>query len=167
MTVWSGWWTAGAVAVLGTSLACGRGGVAPGAVPAIGPDSVVGIVTGNGTAFEQRVMLRSAGREIALAPTARDSAAFVRIAGTEVVARGKAGANAFQVQAFSVRTVDGQPVADGILVRDGASVALQTAGGRITLGSPPLALAALVGARVWIAGPLESGPTAFGIIIPR
>jgi len=39
-------------------------------------------------------------------------------------------------------------------------------GGRIPLGNPPAALRNMIGARVWIGGPLDSGPNVYGLITP-
>jgi hypothetical protein len=37
-------------------------------------------------------------------------------------------------------------------------------GRRVRLGNPPAALRDLVGARVWITGPTETGPNPYGVI---
>ena len=58
------------------------------------------------------------------------------------------------------------PVIDGIVLRDGTRLALQGSHGRVNLGNPPTALRAMVGARVWVGGPLDTGPNTYGVIVP-
>ena len=101
-----------------------------------------------------------------LITAAADSAAISRLGGTEVVVRGRRDGTMFRVANFAVLRVDGAPVIDGVIIRDGARLALQRGRGRIPLGNPPAALRAMVGARVWIGGPLDTGPNTYGLITP-
>jgi hypothetical protein len=127
-------------------------------------DSIVGTVSVTGTSFEQRIVLRSGDSVHALALRREDSAAFVQLGGAELVVRGVAAENAFKVHSFTVRAVDGAPVADGVLGRQDGRLVLFTVRGPLTLGNPPAALDSLVHARVWIGGPLTTGPNVYGII---
>ena len=66
---------------------------------------------------------------------------------------------------FTVIAAKGQPVVDGTLADDAGALYMVTADGRWhPLGRPPAALHAHVGARVWVAGPLDREPIAFGIV---
>lgn len=90
-----------------------------------------------------------------------------RIAGLEVQLSGtNAPGGELSVRDFTVLSADGQPALDGVLERDGATLYLRTAGGRVPLGNPPGDFHALAGARVWLTGSPERGPNAFGIITP-
>lgn len=111
-------------------------------------------------------MLRTGDGDLALTATASDSAALSRVGGTSVLMRGRARESTFYVVSFTVTSVDGAPVADGVLANDGGHLVLQSANGQITLGNPPAALDSLVGARVWISGPLDTGPNSYGVIAP-
>lgn len=133
-------------------------------------DSLIGIVSVTGTSFEQHLMLRGAHgsrpEATTLMAAPADSIAISRLGGVEILVRGRREGNAFRVATFEVLRVDGAPVIDGVLVRDGARLALWGARGRITLGNPPAAFLQMIGARVWVSGPLDTGPNAYGIIVP-
>ena len=160
------WHAAAVIALLGGGgTACHHHAHAAAVAPAPS-DSLVGIVSVVGTSFEQRVMLRSGDYASSLALSSADSAALSRVGAAEVVVRGVKG-DVFRVSTFEVRRVDGAPVADGILARDGDRLALDTQRGRLALGNPPAALDSLVGARIWVSGPLDVGPNSYGIIVPR
>ena len=80
--------------------------------------------------------------------------------------RGTSRIGAFEVATFEALRVDGAPVADGVLLRDGEHLALRTQHGRLVLGNPPAAFDTLIGARVWVGGPLDKGPNTYGVIAP-
>ena len=166
-----------AAALLGALAACNSGGVPPGgardAASATAADTLRGTVAVVGATPLTRVVLRPAGggADVELVGAQRD--ALARVAGAEVrvagrQARGTASAPALEVASFAVTAVDGQPAVDGRLEREGEQLVLVTADGRrIRLVQPPAALEEWVGARVWVAGPLDREPQAFGLIEPR
>ncbi len=133
-------------------------------------DSLIGVVSITGTSFEQHLVLRSGhGARLEatmLATPPADSTAISRLGGVEIVVRGRRDGNVFRVANFAVLRVGGSPVVDGVVIRDGARLALEGGAGRISLGNPPAALRAMVGARVWVGGPLDTGPNTYGVIVP-
>lgn len=91
-----------------------------------------------------------------------------RVDGTEAWIAGRwLDERRFEVRAFEVRAVDGIAAEDGILMNDVDGLLLLTADGRrLAVRDAPPALRALVGARVWISGPLDRAPEAWGVIEP-
>jgi hypothetical protein len=89
-----------------------------------------------------------------------------RAAGLEVAVWGRRNAHGqFCVDRFAVRAANGVPAVDGILTRVGEGFALVTAdGGPLPIARLPEALRSSVGARVWLAGPLDRAPDSFGVI---
>ncbi|MCU0634477.1 MAG: hypothetical protein MUE41_06355 [Gemmatimonadaceae bacterium] len=127
-------------------------------------DSIRGIVAVVGSAPMTQVVVRlTDGSTVTLNGMAASD--IGRVAGTEVMVRGVRTTPMEMVAAeFAVRTVEGMPAADGMLVAtsDGL-VLLGRDGTRRQVSNAPPSLRALAGARVWIAGSLER-PTAFGRI---
>lgn len=73
----------------------------------------------------------------------------------------------FAAKRSAVRAVDGIAAVDGTLRLDGASYAIETADGtRQPLRDVPFMLRTQVGARIYWAGPLDSAPAAYGILVP-
>jgi hypothetical protein len=146
-------------------IACHRSGPTPAAQETV----VRGSVLVTGTGFEQHLLLATrAGRRV-LHATPGDSAALVRVAGpnVELSVRGRDEGNTFRVHGFTVEAVSASPVVDGVLRGDADHLSVETAKGVVTLGNPPPALRGMIGARVWIQGPLDRGPNAYGVIVPR
>lgn len=133
---------------------------------AIEPDSLTGIVSITGTSFERQIVLFSGSTATFLSAGAPDSAALSRLGGVEVLVVGRKSGNRFRVNHFTALSVAGAPVVDGILRSYGDRVVLETARGVVPLGNPPTGLRALNGARVWIGGPLATGPNSYGVIVP-
>ena len=129
-------------------------------------DSLTGIVSITGTSFEQQLVLRSGTTATLLSAAAPDSAALSRLGGVEVFVVGRKDGNGFRVDHLTALSVAGSPVVDGIVRNYGDRLVLETARGPLPLGNPPSGLRALNGARVWIGGPLNTGPNTFGVIIP-
>lgn len=130
------------------------------------PDSLSGTVSVTGTSFEKRLVLRSGDTAVRLSATAPDSAALSRMGGVEVMVVGKRAGDSLQVERFAAVRVGGAPVVDGVLRNDGGQLSLETHHGKIQLGNPPAALRGMIGARVWIGGPLDRGPNVYGVIVP-
>jgi hypothetical protein len=138
--------------------------------------SIVGFVHLS-TDLRNQVTLRTDdGQEYALIGAGLTSIA--RVDSAEVEVRGGWTADgAFEVNDFVVRSVEGAPALDGILVArydpavddpDSMTVVgydLQlTRGGIIALADPSADLIAHVGARIWLTGDPTAAPTAFGVI---
>ncbi len=131
------------------------------------PENMRGVVSITGTSFEQQIQLRTVnGFTRLLAPPA-DSVALSRLGGVEIDVHGTGDGNTVHVTSFTAVRAGGQPVVDGVLTADGNALVLQTRTGRVTLGNPPTALRQMIGARVWISGPLDAGPNSYGVIVPR
>jgi hypothetical protein len=128
-------------------------------------DRVVdGVVTVTGTTFEQQLVLETGSGPLRLHASAADSAALVAAAATEVSVRGSDEGAALRVRNFMVTRVGAAPVVDGVIRRDGDRLVLEASGGRLVMGNPPTAFWQLIGARVWVQGPLDTGPNAYGVI---
>ena len=143
--------------------ACNR---APQADPAPVVERIVhGVVSVTGTGFEQRIVLESGRGNLRLFPSsAADSAALVRLGGVDVSVRGREEGSALRVRWFTAQRVSGQPVVDGTLRLEGDRIVLETPSGRVPLGNPPPAFREMIGARVWVGGPLSTGPNTYGVI---
>lgn len=130
------------------------------------PDTARGTIAVVGPYPTRSVVLTPAqGPEITLTGEHRES--LERLSGAEVWVSGRADPQRRElaVAAFEVRSVDGLPATDGILTAAGDSLVLITRNGRRrTVRDAPPALRALVGAHVWVSGPPEREPQAFGLI---
>jgi hypothetical protein len=129
-------------------------------------DSLTGIVSITGTSFERQLVLRSGATATLLSATAPDSAALSRLGGVEVLVVGWKSGNHFRAEHFTALSVAGSPVVDGIVRISGDRVVVETTRGPVSLGNPPAGLRAMNGARVWIGGPLNTGPNNYGVIVP-
>lgn len=153
------------VGIAATYACAGRRTEASGALP-ITPDSLRGIVSVVGTTYERSIALTSSGRVTLLVASAPDSAALARLGAVEIVVRGRSDGSTFRVVSFQAERVDGAPVVDGVLALDGEKLVLTTSAGHVALGNPPAAFRAMIGARVWVGGPLDTGPNNYGVIVP-
>jgi hypothetical protein len=133
---------------------------------AIQADSLTGIVSITGTSFEQQIILRSGNTATSLSATPSDSAALSRLGGVEVLVVGRKSGSHFRVEHFTALSVAGASVVDGIVRSYGDRLVVETARGPLPLGNPPRGLRAQTGARVWIGGPLNTGPNTYGVIVP-
>ncbi len=138
--------------------------------------SLIGIVHQTTDLRSSVVLSTDAGQEIVLIGANLASIAQVDMAEVEV--RGAWNADgALEVNDFVVRSVEGAPAMDGVLVAiyDDTvqdimpatliGYALQlTRGGTIALTDPPADLVAYLGERVWVTGDPTAPPTAFGFI---
>jgi hypothetical protein len=137
--------------------------------------TISGSIHVTGMKLNEVVLTTDEGLEIPLAGAPTELLARVDAAGVEL--RGFWNSDgAFEVSDFVVQIVDGAPVLDGVLiavydtkiVTEESSIlgyALRlTRGDTVGLIAPPDELLAHVGGRVWIAGPIDGPPTAFGVI---
>jgi hypothetical protein len=138
----------------------------PQIVSSVRADSLIGIVSVTGTTYETEVFLRVGNRYRALSISGSDSAALRHVGGVEVVARGRSQGNRFLVVSFTVLSVEGRPVRDGIVLRTSGHLALQTTSGPQVIESAPAALYSMIGARVWIGGASDTSPPSYGVIVP-
>lgn len=142
-------------------------------------DTIRGVLTVVGSDPFTTVMLTSRqGLAIALsgaaAPALRDLAGVeVMLRGLHRPATGEAGGvdrtpsnrPSFEARQFAVRAVDGIAAVDGTLERAGAGYALRMIDARsLELPALPAALRTHVGARIFLAGPLDRAPQHYGII---
>jgi hypothetical protein len=131
---------------------------------AAGGDTLRGTVRVVGAAPFPRVVLQPRDGGSAVPLGGPDATLLRNASGLVVVVRGERGPREFRVTSFAVREADGQPAVDGVVVRAGDGLALDTETGRVELGHPPAALRDLVGQRVWVAGPLATGPNSYGVL---
>jgi len=138
--------------------------------------SLQGFVHVTGADESPLVLELPGGEEIAL--VGANATPLDRVDKAEVEVRGEwNGDGAFTVADFVVRSVDGTPVVDGILVRlydmvetDGGEAgelgyAIRlTRGGMIALADPSPELRIHIGERVWVAASSDGITTVFGII---
>ena len=129
-------------------------------------ETLIGIVSITGTSFEKRIVLRAGDTSTYLSATGDDSDALTRLGGVEVEVSGKRSGDSFVVERFAALRVAGAAVVDGVLRRDGDRVLLETSKESIPLGNPPSAFRGMIGARVWVGGPLDRGPNVYGLIRP-
>lgn len=164
-----------AAAPLASGIACHRARTSAGVPSATAADSARGIVQVTGSEPVTSVVLSAPGGYVALQGAEADR--LRPLAGVEAVAMGtrlsaptspgsRAG-DAMIVARFVVRAVDGVPAIDGVVASVGSGFAIVTADGvRHAAPHLPTPLQSRVGARVYLAGPLGSPPTAYGVIPP-
>jgi hypothetical protein len=128
------------------------------------PDTARGVVAVVGSDPGTFVALRpAAGGSLTL--TGPHRSVLERLAGIEIWVRGAREDDRFRVAAFQVRAVDGVPATDGVLTMASDALYLVSSDGdRQRVTYPPVRLREMVGDRVWIAGPLDEEPVAFGWI---
>jgi hypothetical protein len=128
-------------------------------------DTLRGMVEVAGADPFRMVVLRTAAGDLRLTGPAAEGLA--RASGAEVwVAGTRTDDGALAVEAYRVRAVGGMEAADGVLELDGEAAVLVTPAGRLRYGPAPAGLRALVGHRVWIAGPTGEEPRSWGVLEP-
>ena len=131
-----------------------------------GGDSARGVVTLLGTAPARQAVLKDAnGAIITLSGMA--TGGLSRLEGVEIVVRGvRITTREVVVSDYIVRGVRGAPAWDGRLeeTADGWSLQLTDGSGRKHLASPPAALRALAGSRVWVSIRSGNTPAEYGIV---
>ena len=128
--------------------------------------SLEGVVMVTGSSFDTRFELQHDNRVTRLLASGSDSAALVRLSGVTVAARGAVSDRGMQVTSFTALNVAGAPVVDGVVRVNGTAVSLETANGNVKLGNPPDVLRRMAGARIWVSGPIDTGPNSYGVIVP-
>ncbi|MBA3889426.1 MAG: hypothetical protein H0X64_02750 [Gemmatimonadaceae bacterium] len=103
----------------------------------------------------------SGGAVTITGPLAREIA---RAAGADLWVSGVRGQPGLEARAYAVRSVDGEPAVDGVLARDGDRIVLVTPAGRRTITQPLQALRGMIGARVWLVGPLDGTIASYGVL---
>ena len=134
--------------------------------PRATPDTARGVVRVVGSLpVNVSVVLAPEGSSERIRLTGQGATVLRGLGGVEVVVRGARGPSGeIDVRSFTVRSVNGEPAVDGVIVADGSALAIATESGRRRIGNPPDALRGLVGARVWITGPLDTGAITYGVI---
>jgi hypothetical protein len=157
------WWTSSAALVV-VALACHHGtGGSAGQADAEPADSVRGKVQVVGVeALPVITLVPDEGRR---ALTLVGPPSLRRVEGLTVVVLGRLLGSKLMVKQFTVVAANGVPATDGRLVAEGAALYLETAHRvRHRLVQPSPRLWAEAGKRVWVSGPLDHEPVAYGII---
>lgn len=153
------------LAVVAIASAChrGSGGAAREAPPVVVADSVQGLVQVVGGEPFTTVVLAPDDRSPAV--TLDGPPSLHHVAGLRVAVVGARVGTRLTVSRFIVVAANGIPATDGTLAASGDALTLVTAEGkRFPLVDPSPALRAAVGHRVWISGPLDHEPIAYGVI---
>jgi hypothetical protein len=141
--------------------AASQGG--PPSVSAVQPDTEIGTVQVTGAEPFPRLILRPANGDLPLRLIGPP--VLQRVDGLQIQVAGKRAGDQFTVRSFLVVGANGQDATDGKLVQDGGTYYIVTQdGSRHPLVDPPANLRAHVGGRVWVSGPLDHEPIAYGII---
>lgn len=131
-------------------------------------DTVRGVVTLTGVEPARQPALRSGNAVIALSGLA--TRGITRLEGMDIMIRGfKVTPRDVVVSDYVVRAVGGVPAFDGRLEAAGGgwNLRLTDGTGRKRIPVLPASLRGMSGARVWIAMPEGSTPTAYGMISNR
>jgi hypothetical protein len=153
--------------VIGCSTAGRAAGVGSAADPAQ-VDTIVGTVRLVGTdSSSQVILVPTFGglpvKLIGLSTLRSVEGLRVQVVGTQ--ASDRRWPDRMTVRLFTVVAAHGQPTIDGTVAEDGGTLYVVTADGvRHALVRPSPNLRAHVGARVWVSGPLDREPSAYGII---
>lgn len=127
------------------------------------PDTIRGTVAVVGSFPVTSVVVRPAGsRDVTI--TGPLAAEIRRAAGADVWISGTRTGEEISATRYVVRAVDGDAVADGTLALEGGRVVLVTPGARRPLARPPQALRGMIGARVWLVGPLDGTIASYGVL---
>jgi hypothetical protein len=152
---------AGTAMALMACATASRGG--PPAASAVQPDTEIGTIQVTGTEPFPRLILRPENGDLPLRLIGPP--VLQRVDGLQIQIAGKRAGDQFTVKSFLVVGANGQPATDGTLVQDGGTLYIVTEDGtRHPLVHPSPNLRAHVGGRVWVSGPLDQPPIAYGII---
>jgi hypothetical protein len=139
------------------------GGTASEARAPVAVDSIEGTVQVVGVdAFPEVSLALDDGRP---ALTLVGPASLRRLAGLRVRVIGDRSGTRLTVRRFTVLAANNVAATDGMLASDGDAVILVTPdGARHRLVSPPPLFRSNIGHRVWVSGPLDQAPVAYGLI---
>ncbi|MEP6618865.1 MAG: hypothetical protein ABJE47_06105, partial [bacterium] len=90
-----------------------------------------------------------------------------RFSGQRSYAASPRGARIFEADSFVVRGMDGVPARDGIIAQQNSRYFLLVEGRRLAVEYMPKPLQGKLGARVFLAGPLEAPIIYYGVILER
>jgi hypothetical protein len=140
-----------------------RAGSAIDPARAVQGDTVIGTIEIVGTEPFPRTVILPANSGISLRLIGPP--ALQHVQGLQVQVVGQLAGEQFTVRSFTVVSANGEPATDGRLVLDGDTLYIVTQdGARHALVSPSPNLRARVGQRVWVSGPLDREPIAYGFI---
>src|SRR5262245_1770441 len=125
-------------------------------------DSIAGIVQVVGVAALPRIVLV---REGAPTLTLSGPASLASLNGLKIAVVGRVDGSTLAVTRFTVLEASGVSATDGRLIAEGDDLYLETADHvRHRLVNPSPRLRERVGHRVWVSGPLDKEPVAYGFI---
>jgi hypothetical protein len=168
----------GAMAVACQAGQPGAGAVSIDPLSAVVADSVRGVISIVGTGEQSVIVLAPADGSASLVLDGAVRRAMRAASGLTVVVAGPRGAvratpgapvpmATMTVEWFRVRAVDGVPALDGTLLeRDGLYFLEMDGGRRAVISALPEPLRRQVGGWVYIAGPLDVAPVAYGVLVP-
>lgn len=153
-------WVAFAAAVV---IACHSGARAETGVASVRADTIIGTIQIVGTDPFPRTVIIPANSAISLRLIGPPTLQRVNGLGVQIV--GQLAGEQFTVRSFTVVSANGQPATDGRLAKDGDTLYIVTQdGARHALVNPSPNLRTRVGQRVWVSGPLDHEPIAYGLI---
>lgn len=148
------------------ALACGRAGVERGGAEQSAsrpmPDSLAGVVREVGADPATRLVISPAGGGQDLSLLGDSALALRSVVGAGVLVRGDSVQGGFAVTGFTVQSVNGAAVDDGVVTRAGSGLELVMQSGMRR--SLPPALQTAVGSRVWVSRPEPGRAPTFGLI---
>ncbi len=140
-------------------------------------DSVRGVLTLVGSEPGTVLFIAApAGGVDAVALTGAQVELLRRVVGLEIVITGRRtgqlvigaaarGVAEFDVSQFVVRSAEDVAAHDGVVVGKTGAFLLRLADGQeLPIASLPSSLRRMIGARVWLAGPLDAAPQSYGVI---
>jgi hypothetical protein len=140
-----------------------RAGSANDPARAVQGDTIIGTVQLVGTDPFPRTVILPANSGLSLRLIGPPTLQHVN--GLEVQVVGQRAGDQFTVKSFLVVGANGQSATDGRLVMDSGTLYIVTEDGvRHALVNPSPNLRARVGQRVWVSGPLDREPIAYGFI---
>ncbi len=136
-----------------------------GVLTLVGNEPVTVLFMASPTGGGAGVALAGAQTEMLRRVVGLDIVAMGRRTGRLVTGAAAQGVAEFVVSEFQVRSADGVPAHDGVVLSTNGVFRLRLAdGAEQPTPQLPQALRRLAGARVWLAGPLNAAPQSYGVI---